>query len=156
MKVLVSAALVFLAACVASPSGGNPAEGSPDGVADGSGPNERVFGTVEFYDQPVKVVVPSSAQPGQPFAVTVVTYGGGCIEKGGTKVEVEGLRAEVRPYDYDITPVNGVCTDELRIHEHTATLSFEEMGTAEVVFFGRKKGASGTTQTSVTRTLEVR
>lgn len=99
MKLLASAALVFLTACATSPSGGNPADGSSDGVANGSGPSERVFGTIEFYSDPVRVVVPSSVQQGQLFVVTVVTYGGGCIEKGETDVEVEALQAEIRPYD---------------------------------------------------------
>lgn len=159
MKLLASAALVFLTACATSPSGGNPADGSSDGVANGSGPSERVFGTIEFYSDPVRVVVPSSVQQGQPFVVTVVTYGGGCIEKGETDVEVEALQAEIRPYDYDISPAlptNGGCTDELNLYEHTATLSFEETGTADIIFHGQKEDASGVTQTSVTRTLEVR
>ncbi len=46
------------------------------------------------------------------------------MEQGETKVEVEALQAEVKPYDCDTTPVNGNGTDELRMHEHTATLSF--------------------------------
>lgn len=95
-------------------------------------------------------------EQGQLFTVSVTTYGGGCTEKGETKVEVEALRAEVRPYDYDTSPLGHDCDDMLRIYEHTATLSFEEIGTAEVVFYGLKKGAGGVTQTTVTRTLEVR
>lgn len=153
------ACLVLLTACAATPVNNNPADGGVGSVADGSGPAERVFGTIEFYGDPVRVVVPSSVQQGQPFAVTVVTYGGGCIEKGETTVEVEALRAEVRPYDYDISPAlpaNGGCTDELNLYEHTTTVTFTEAGMAEIVFYGQKKNASGVTQTSVTRTLEVR
>lgn len=140
--------VLVLVACAATPSGGSPPPPN--------GPSERVLGTVEFYGDPVRVEVPRTAELEQPFVVTVTTYGGGCIEKGETEVKVEALRAEVRPYDYDTTPVNGDCDDELRLHEHTTTLRFEEVGTAEIVFYGRKENLSGVTQTSVTRTLEVR
>lgn len=143
--------MVLLAACTTLSSGNG---GSPvDVPADGSGPSERVFGTIEYYGEPVRVEVPDNVEQGQPFAVT--TYGNGCIEKGGTNVEVEALRAEVRPYDYDTTPLGHDCDDMLRIHEHTATLSFGEAGTAEIIFYGRKRDARGITQTSVTRTVEV-
>lgn len=154
LKLASAACLFFLAACAASPSGSG---GSPGGgEANGDGPSERVFGTLEHYGDPAQVEVPASVRRGQPFTVTVTTYGGGCIEKGETKVEVEGLRAEVRPYDYDTSPLNGICNDELRIHKHAATLSFEEIGTAEVIFYGLKEDTSSVTQTSATRTLEVR
>lgn len=154
LKLASATAVLILAACAASPSGGGGDPGG--GEADGSGPSERVFGTLEYYGEPAQVEVPASVRHGQPFAVTVVTYGGGCIEKGETKAEVEALRAEVRPYDYDTSPVNPICDDVLRVHKHTATLSFEEAGTAEVVFYGLKEGVGGVTQTSVTRTIEVR
>jgi hypothetical protein len=102
------------------------------------------------------VEVPGLVEQGQPFAVTVTTYGNGCIEKGETKVKVEALRAEIRPYDYDTSPLYGGCDDVLRTHEHTATLSFKEAGTAEIIFYGLKEGAGSVTQTSVTRTVVVR
>lgn len=140
--------VLVLVACAATPSGGSPPPPK--------GPSERVLGTVEFYGDPVRVEVPRTAELEQPFVVTVTTYGGGCIEKGETEVKVEALRAEVRPYDYDTTPINGDCNDDLRLHERTKTLRFEEVGTAEVVFFGQKKNANGITQMSVMRTLEVR
>ena len=154
LKRVSAVCLIFLAACAASPNGGG---GSPGGgEANGSGPSERVFGTIEYYGEPAQVEVPDLVEQGQPFTVTVMTYGGGCIEKGETKVEVEALRAEVRPYDYDTSPLNGICNDELRVHKHTATLSFGEAGTAEVVFYGLKEDAGGVTQTSVKRTVVVR
>ncbi len=160
---LAGVTCLILTACAASPSGGKLPGSPADGVVDGSGPSEWVFGTIEFYGDPVRVGVPTTAELGQPFVVTVITYGGGCIEKGETKVEVEveveALRAEVRPYDYDISPAlpaNGGCTDELNLYEHTTTVTFTEAGMAEIVFYGQKKNASGVTQTGVTRTLEVR
>lgn len=99
-----------------------------------------MLGTIEYYGEPAQVEVPTSVRQGQSFTVTIATYGGGCTEKGETKVEVEAFRAEVRSYDYDVSLPDGDCTDQLRLHEHMATLSFREVGTAEVVFYGQKKG----------------
>jgi hypothetical protein len=152
LKPVSAAVVLVLAACAASPNGGPG--GSEVG---GSGPSERVFGTIAYYGEPAQVEVPGSVRQGQPFTMSVTTYGNSCVEKGETKVEVEALRAEVRPYDYDTSSFNGGgCDMELRAHKHMVTLSFEETGTAEVVLYGLKEGAGGVTQTSVTRTVEVR
>ena len=144
---------LLLAACTA-PSGGTPVPG--EGIVDGDGPSERVFGTLEHYDDPFQAIVPVTAEVGRPFAVTVITYGGSCLKKGETTVETEGLRAEIRSYDYEITPVNGACPDDLQFHDHTATVTFAEAGEAEVVFYGLKKDETGAVNVSHTRTLEVR
>ncbi len=145
---------VFLLAACTAPSGGTPAPGS--GIVDGDGPSERVFGTLEYYGDPFQATVPATAEVGRPFAVTVITYGGSCLEKGETTVEIEGLRAEIRSYDYDTTPINGACPDDLQFHDHTATVTFAEVGEAEVVFYGLKKDGIGAVNVSYTRTLTVR
>lgn len=155
MKFKLTSALVIivLASCSASPDGGNV---NPPG---GGSSGERLPGTLLFYGDPAQIEVPSDVSRGKPFTVTVVTYGGICIHKGETVVEVEASRAEVRPYDYDISstlPANSACTADLKFHRHTAMLSFEEAGTAEVIFYGRQEDSSGVSQTTVTRTLEVR
>lgn len=118
---------------------------------------ERVVGTIAFHGDPVRLEVPSEVTRGQPFTVEVITYGDGCREQGETEVELEGLRAEVTPYDHQVTPPPGAaCTLELNQHRHRATLRFEDTGTAEVVFHGREEDRGGTNMTSVTRTLELR
>lgn len=124
-------------------------------MADGDGPPERVFGTIDYYKEPVTVTVPETAMVGEPFSVTVVTYGDGCIEKGETDVRLEPLRAEIRPYDYNVTP-GSECPDILNTHGHKATLSFTEVGEAEVVFYGQRADADGTSNMVVARTLKVR
>ncbi len=147
--------ILLLASCTA-PSGGTPAPGPGDGAANGDGPSERVFGTLEYYANPFQATVPEAAEVGKPFPVTVITYGGSCLEKGETTVEVEGLRAEVRSYDYNTTPVSGLCAGDLRLHDHTATITFAEAGEAEVVFYGLKEDATGAVNVSYTRTVTVR
>lgn len=145
---------VFLLAACTAPSSGTPVPG--DGIVDGDGPSERVFGTLEYYSDPFQATVPTTAEVGRPFAVTVVTYGGSCLEKGETTVETEGLRAEIRSYDYDTTPVNGGCLDDLQFHYHTATVTFAEAGESEVVFYGLKKDGTGAVNVSYMRTVRVR
>ena len=82
-----------------------------------------------------QVVVPQTAQAGEPFQVTVTTIGGGCLRMGPTRVRTRGLTAEVRPYDVH----NGgrVCPTDVQPFEHTATLRFDQPGTATVSFHGR-------------------
>lgn len=133
--------MTTLAACTVSPSGTPP----DDGVVNGDGSSERVFGTVEYYGDPFQATVLTTAEVGKPFDVTVVTYSGSCLEQGETTVETEGLRAEIRPYDYNTTPVTGTC--------HTATVTFAEAGEAKVVFYGLKEDA--TVNVSYTPTVTV-
>ncbi len=149
-KLTSALAAIVLAGCAASPDNGNA--NPPDGGSSG----KRVPGIIDFYGEPVRVTVPGATEAGEPFAVTVVTYGGGCTEKGEATVMVEALRAEVSPYDYDTSAPQLDCDDMLRVYEHTVTVIFEETGTAEIVFLGQKEDSSGVTQTTVTRTLEVR
>lgn len=94
----------------------------------------RITGVISFYDEPEVVEVPASAPAGEPFEVVVVTYGGGCVTRNGTEVDVSGLVVDVRPYDMDSGAE--VCTDELRIFEHRAAVIVHEIGTAEVRFHG--------------------
>lgn len=103
--------------------------------------NGRLLGTIEHYGDPVGVELPSHVERGEDFTVTVTTYGGGCIAKGETESEVEGLRAVVTPFDYDAVnlPANAACPDILYLYAHTATLRFDERGEAQVVIRGQQK-----------------
>lgn len=104
------------------------------------GPGEtRRLGVIDFYQEPVVIAVPDTVQAGAAFEVSVRTYGGGCITEGETETRVEGLSADVRPYD--LHSGAGVCTDELRIFDHQATLAFEQEGVGEVRFHGREMPA---------------
>jgi hypothetical protein len=102
---------------------------------------ERLIGTIEFYSDPVRIQLPGTVLRGVTFDVTVRTYGGGCIDKGDTEVEVNGLAAQVTPYDIEVThmPAGSVCTADLRFYEHIGEVRFDQSGTATVVVRGRKK-----------------
>jgi hypothetical protein len=119
---------------------------------------ERVVGTIVLDGDPTQLELPTEVVQGQPFTVEIVTYGGGCRKQG--EIEVKGLPAEVTPYNCQVTLPDGVeCTLKIVSHTHTATLSFEETGTAEVVFHDQQETRDGTlvvaSVVTVTRKLEV-
>lgn len=95
------------------------------------------LGVIAFHGDPVVVEVPDTVEAGVPFEVSVRTYGGGCISKNGTDLRVDGLTADVRPYDNHSG--HQICTDELRVFVHRATLAFGAAGRAEVRFHGTEK-----------------
>lgn len=108
--------------------------------AGGTGPavsRERVIGTIDFHQDPVRIEVPPAVAAGVPFAVRLVTYGNGCVEKGDTEVRVEGMAAVVTPYDLVLR--GQPCVEILRMHEHTAWLRFDAPGRARVAVRGRRE-----------------
>jgi hypothetical protein len=102
----------------------------------------RVLGTIEHYGDPVHVTIPADVEKSQAFTIEVITYGGGCISQGNTEVQVDGLEAVVAPYDHDVSyqlPEDTVCTAELRLFTHRASIRFDRIGTASVSVYGMKK-----------------
>lgn len=117
----------------------------------------RVVGTVSSFGTLPQVDMPGEVRQGESFTATIITQGGGCMEQGETEIDIQGLRAEITPYDYEITPPFGaLCPLYGQDYTHTATLTFAEKGTATVSFYGRDQLSSGITATTVTRTVEVR
>lgn len=97
------------------------------------------------------VTVPATAQRGQPFTITVITHGGGCLSRGPTRVRVLGGTAEVRPFD--VHSGGNVCPADVQLYEHTATLRFDEPGTATVRVHGR--GIPDGDMAVITRTVTI-
>lgn len=100
---------------------------------------------------PAQVSVPQSAPRGEPFTVEVVTHGGGCLSKGPTRVRTGGMSADVRPYDRDSG--GDVCPADVALYRHTATLRFDQPGTATVRIHGR--GEPGREAVTITRTVTI-
>ena len=142
-------ASLLLAACGAPQSANRPGGGAQNG------PSKRVFGTIAYYAQPVTITLSRMATVGEPVTVSVTTSGDGCIVRGETDVRQEGLRVEIRPYDYNTSP-GGVCDDMLRLHVHSQSVTFAAKGSAEIVVYGLEKNASGASNVMETRTLNVR
>lgn len=116
MNKLAFALLALLPACHAVPVRGDAS---------------RRLGTIQFFDDPVRVVALDTVRAGVPFFVRVTTHGGGCVAQGDTEVEVRGSEARVTVYDLASDPGSfGVCTADVRKYEHTATLQFPRRGVA--------------------------
>lgn len=74
-------------------------------------------------------------QQGRTVSIELVTYGSGCYRKGDSEVAVEGLQANVRPYDY-APPPGTPCTRDLVSFAHTAVVEFEGKGIAHIYIHG--------------------
>ena len=111
----------------------------------------REMGVISFYQQPVLIEVPAAVEAGTPFQILVRTYGGGCITRNGTDVESNGFQADVIPYD--LNSGAEVCTDELRMFDHTATLAFSSTGTALIRIHGLEQ--PGNRQIVVERSVRI-
>ncbi len=109
-------------------------------------------GVIQFHGQGVQIDLPDTVAANSPFTVGVITYGGGCKRKGSTEVMVDGLTAAIEPYD-SVHPAPEVCTTELELYLHKATLHFAERGTAIVRVTGMVEPAD--TVLTVTRDVVV-
>jgi hypothetical protein len=107
-----------------------------NGVLGVDGPGQQP-GVISFYSDPVVVEVPDTVTRGQPFAVSVRTYGGGCVSQGPTDVRVDDLRATITPFD--INSGHDFCTAALRLFQHEASITFDRAGIATVVFRGTRR-----------------
>jgi hypothetical protein len=89
-------------------------------------------------------MAPDTVEVGVEFSVYVRTYGGGCVEKGDTRVEVAGQTISV--WSYDIDTGASVCSDVLHHFSHDASAivaaagpillrvySWEEPGSSPIV-----------------------
>lgn len=114
---------------------------------------EERLGIIQVLpDHPAQVGVPDSAVAGEPFVVWVFTRGSGCLRAGPTRVETDGMTADVRPYDLDLGDRD--CGAGMESHAHVAILRMPEPGVATVRFTGI--GYPGREIVTVTRTLTVR
>jgi hypothetical protein len=104
--------------------------------------------------QEARVGVPARVNAGADFQVNISTYGGGCHRQGDTEVSVsQGTRTvDVSPFD-EVNVEAGVCTQELKTFSHTATVRFEQPGTAVVRVHGVR--LQDRAPVTVTRTVEV-
>jgi hypothetical protein len=72
---------------------------------------------------------------GRDVRVAVITYGDGCYRKGETQVTLNGMVADVRPYDL-LQPPGTVCTRQLVAGTHEAVITFPATGVARIRVHG--------------------
>jgi hypothetical protein len=132
-----SLALLTLAAAVACSSGPGPTDAGSTDLGTSRAGEGRQVGVLAFHGDTAQVTVPQTVAVGEPATVVVTTYGGGCIRTGDMEVQVTGLVAELTPYDH-FPPAGAICTADLRLNRHTATVQFTQRGRATVRVRGRE------------------
>ncbi len=114
------------------------------------------LGIIEFYGDRAGVLeLPASVGAGHDVAVTIRTFGNGCVSPAGTGVRYRGDLAVVLPYDNPSSrvPVGTGCTDILLRPSHTVHLRFPTPGRATVRVEGRREPNGGTTAVEGTLTV---
>lgn len=98
---------------------------------------ERVVGIVDTESRlSTPIALPETARAGIAFTATVTTHGSGsCTRADGADVRIDGLNADVTPYDREAR--RGVCTDDLAAFPRGVTLRFDVAGEARVRVLGR-------------------
>lgn len=114
--------------------------------------DEVVLGTVFFHATPPSISIPDSVSAHTPFTVAVRTFGDGCYSFGRTETELDGMVAEIRPYDRRQT--GEVCPAILVSIDHSVTLSFGSSGLATVRIIGSR--APGETEDTLEKNVVVR
>ncbi len=120
------------------------------------GPNWRLKrGVIQYYEDPVVIQLSDTVIAGAPMTVSVTTYGGGgggCSRRGFVEVKINGLTAELAPYDSVAVRATG-CTLVLHLYRHEVNLVFEQKGIATVRLVGKEWPADK--KIIVTRTVLV-
>ena len=107
--------------------------------------------TLELSDaDSVVFLVPSTVQQDVPFDVSVRSYGGGCVTKGPFDVLTPfDTVAVLNPYEIVRSGSGVVCTQELRVFTHSATLTFAQPGQVEVRVVGRDRAGVSMSRTKL-------
>jgi hypothetical protein len=111
----------------------------------GPGEREEVGIIAGLAEAAPEIEIPATVQAGEEFSVTIITvWRNGCARMDRTDVEVDGANATITPWD--VIRDGAMCSQEPRQFNHTATLSFSEPGTSQVVVRGRASDAGGVTE----------
>jgi hypothetical protein len=95
-------------------------------------------GSTRFY---TSILAPSTILLGAPLEVRFATFGPDlCYQADRTEVHVEGLIAEITPYD---VAVGEACFDSPTSLPRSITLVFDHRGEATIRVIGRKLGETG-------------
>jgi hypothetical protein len=129
------------------------------GCTSQTGPDRiRVLGAIMGYnlDDPRIEIV----QDQRTVTVRVTTYGNGCYSQGETETAVEGLEANIRPWDYTFSARSDrACPDVLLSFVHEAVLRFDDAGTVRIrvrgIDAGQAAGGSRGEVVTVERTVAV-
>lgn len=111
------------------------------------------IGVLQIPGRDISISVPEIAERGETIQITLYTWGS-CATPARTEARVNGMNAIVTPYD---TTRRGTyanpCPLGIGRLEHTATLTFNQVGTATVTIRGRRNVRGNVTE--VVRTIDI-
>ena len=100
----------------------------------------RVVGVIDSGGQLGPLVVPSTANAGVPFDITIATYGGsGCIHPDQSEISYHGSSVAITPYDS--MAVDPPCLPDWHRYARTVQLTFGASGPVTVSLRGRGPGS---------------
>lgn len=105
------------------------------------------------FDLGPAIVHPAVARVGEDVAITVLTYGDDCTWAKRTDVEVDGLGAEIQPFDE--SAVESLCGDAVFSYPHATVVRFALAGTATITVVGYAEGDRFGTVIQRSSTLEI-
>ena len=117
------------------------AEASQPGGA-GEPAGQRVSGIVDYYaDGSAGVITaPATVTAGQPFDITITTFGGGCESAGGGDVVVAGDVATIDVFDWSVAGPTVSCVAMLKRLPRTVSVTFATPGPATIKVNGQRVG----------------
>lgn len=99
------------------------------------------LGFVEYEPQGLKVEMPDQVLSGEPFELTVATYGNSCISLHSTDIEYAAEAVLVTPYDEQ----HGTSCNLILLQlQHRVELLFDAPGQKRITIRGRKSEQVGT------------
>jgi hypothetical protein len=113
---------------------------------------------IVFYGDTAQINAPDTVTHSTPFEISVQTFAGGCTRRvARTEQSVAGSFVEIRPYNETVR--NDVCTDDLLILVHRATVRLDKPGAATIRVVAEQRpvgnvGRNGPAE--LTRTIMVR
>ena len=110
---------------------------------------ESRLGALLDLGEGLEIIVPDSASVRVAFDIEVRTQGNGCVSFGSTEVEVSGRRVDFRPFDLWPADDRTICTTELKVFEHRASVQFDEPGPVAVRIHGMIRSSDGTLRETV-------
>lgn len=119
---------------------------------------KRVLGILHFFGDTAPIEAPQSAVAGEPFEVTITTFGGGCDDPGSAVVKTDALLATIEPYDFTVADEKTACPDILKMMSRSVQVTFQQPGEAVLRVVGLRVDASNRdgVQEVIDRTITVK
>jgi len=113
------------------------------------------LGTIISFGDTAEITMPDSVGVGESFSVSIETFGGGCTQEvDRTELEIQGMVAQVTPWDWNSGALD--CPADVQFLHHEVKLSFDQPGTATIHLIGREETVQRATEIQLARQVLIR